>query len=373
MLLLHANEAVSRDRLVAALWPQHPPASADKIVQNHVSALRKVLPSGALETRGNGYRLVVGEGELDLDRFRAGLEDGPPLLAAGAAADAAGRLPDTLSLWRGEPLADCRLDGDLTAQSRSLAELHTNALERRIDADLAAGRHGELVGELESYVSASPYSERFREQLMLALYRARRQTEALAVYRDARAFFAADLGIEPSPSLRELEHRILNHDPTLDLRSAGSTRGLRRRWRLLLVAGGALVAAAGAAGIVEATRGARGGLDDLAPNSLAAIDPDTNRVVAEIPVGARPATVVAGEGSLWVANLDDRTVARVDPAADRVVRTISVGDAPADLAAGAGSVWTLGTAPRTRRAIVRTIDTRFDAVADQVAVHATCV
>jgi predicted ATPase/DNA-binding SARP family transcriptional activator len=214
LLLVHANDVVSRERLIDGLWGDDPPDTAANALQVAVHGLRKILGPDRVVTHGAGYRLRVAGGELDLERFtrlcdRARVE---------RPQEAAETLREALSLWAGTALADLDETPFVTAQRERLEELRLSALERRIDADLEQARHAELVPELEALVGEHPYRERPREQLMLALYRSGRQTEALAVYQDARRALVDELGLDPSPRLQQLEAAILRHDPSLQPR-----------------------------------------------------------------------------------------------------------------------------------------------------------
>jgi DNA-binding SARP family transcriptional activator len=216
LLLLHANESVSTDRLIDALWEDAPPTQARKTLQVYVSQLRKTLGKDAVETKAPGYRLRLEPGELDLRRFES-------LLAEAREAEpvaAASLLGKALSLWRGPPYADVGFEPFAQAEIARLEELRLDALEARIEAHLALGRHSELVGELEAFVVEHPLRERTRAQLMLALYRSGRQAEALAIYQTTRRTLVEELGIEPGRALRELEQAILQQDPALDLAAA---------------------------------------------------------------------------------------------------------------------------------------------------------
>jgi eukaryotic-like serine/threonine-protein kinase len=208
VLLLEANRVVSSDRLIEALWEEEPPETAQKALQVYVSQLRKLLGRERLETRPSGYLLRVEEGELDLDRFEH--------------LRGQGRLAEALSLWRGPPLSDFRYQRFAQSEIARLEEVRLACLEDRIEVDLAAGRHGELVGELEALVREHPLRQRLRGQLMLALYRSGRDAEALEAYKEGRRLLVEDLGIEPRRELRELQQAILNQDPALDL-AAGKT------------------------------------------------------------------------------------------------------------------------------------------------------
>ena len=223
VLLLDASRVVSRDRLIDALWGDEPPDTARNTLQVYVSQLRKLLPEGVLETAPAGYRLVVEANSVDLFEFIRLSEEGRTALGAGDPARAADTLRAALALWRGAPLADLSWEPFAQSEIVRLEELRLAALEERIDADLALGRHGQLVAELERLVAEQPMRERFRAQLMLALYRSGRQADALAVYQRARRTFVDELGIEPSDSLRRLERAVLAHDPSLDVPHAGPT------------------------------------------------------------------------------------------------------------------------------------------------------
>jgi DNA-binding SARP family transcriptional activator len=225
VLLLHAGEVVSAERLVDELWGEEPPASAAHTVQVFVSRLRKALSeAGAerqpLETRAPGYALRLEPGELDLHRFEAQIRAGRERLETGDARAAAGAFREALALWRGPPLADFAYERFAQTAIARLEEMRVAALADRIKADLVLGRHHELVGEIEELVAEHPLHERFYGQLMLALYRCGRQAEALEAYQQARRTLVDELGIDPSPTLHRLERRILVHDPELDLARA---------------------------------------------------------------------------------------------------------------------------------------------------------
>ena len=222
LLLLHGNEALTRDVIVDQLWGESPPQTAAKVLQNCVSALRKELPGGTetLRTVGTSYTLRIEPEELDRDRFEHGLARGRASLAAGEHEQASEELRGALALWRGAPLCDFAYERFAQDEIVRLEELHVAALEDRIDADLALGRVEGLVPELEALVARHPVRERLRRQLMLALYRSDRQAEALAAYRDARQTLLDELGIEPSRALQELQKAILAQDPSLDSKTA---------------------------------------------------------------------------------------------------------------------------------------------------------
>jgi DNA-binding SARP family transcriptional activator len=229
LLLLHGNEAVSRDVIIDQLWGASPPQTAAKVLQNCVSALRKELATEALQTVGTGYALRVEPEELDRDRFERGLADGRAALAEGAAAEAAELLRGALALWRGAPLSDFAYEAFAQDEITRLEELQLAAVEDRIDAELALGLRGELVPELEALVARHPVRERLRGQLMLALYRSGRQAEALAAYRDARRTLMGELGIEPGRGLQSLKRAILAQDAGLEVAPAPTAAPPGRR------------------------------------------------------------------------------------------------------------------------------------------------
>jgi DNA-binding SARP family transcriptional activator len=216
-LLLNAGEAVSSDRLIDELWGERAPPTAPKALQVYVSKLRKALGPDRIVTSPAGYRLDVEPGELDLDRFERLRGGGVGALAAGDPRKAAELIEAALALWRGPPLADLAFEPFAQSEAARLEELRLAALEERVEAHLALGRHRELVPELERLVEQQPLRERPRAQLMLALYRSGRQAEALDTYREGRRVLVDELGIEPGPELRALERKILEHDPALDV------------------------------------------------------------------------------------------------------------------------------------------------------------
>ena len=221
LLLLDANRVVSRERFVDELWPEGTaPDSAPKMVQAYVSQLRRVLADGTIRTHASGYSIEVGDGSLDLHAFERLFAEGRDALSAGDAATASERLREALVLWRGPPLHELTAPFAVAELGR-LEDLHLAALEARIEADLALGRHAGLIGELEALIARHPLREGLRASQMIALYRSGRQAEALAAYRSARETLVDELGLEPSPRLRDLERRILEQDQAIDRPPAG--------------------------------------------------------------------------------------------------------------------------------------------------------
>jgi predicted ATPase/DNA-binding SARP family transcriptional activator len=211
VMLLNANSVISRDGLIDALWGADPPRSAVQSLQVYVHGLRRAIGADRIETQGTGYELRLNPGELDVDRFEQLVERATRLPPPDAADD----LRAALKLWNGAPLGD--LGGERVAETEAprLADRRLYAQERLHDAELALGRHDELLPELERLIVEEPYRERFRAQYVLALYRAGRQKDALDAYRAAREVFVEELGVDPSPELQDLERRILRHDPSL--------------------------------------------------------------------------------------------------------------------------------------------------------------
>jgi predicted ATPase/DNA-binding SARP family transcriptional activator len=229
VLALNANRTVSAERLAVALWGEDAPPSAVKTVQVYVARLRKALGDpGLLVTTPGGYCLRVAPGELDAERFERQVAAGREALAAGRGEEAAAELRAALELWRGPPLAELASAPFAPAEIARLEEQQLAAVELRVDAELAAGRHAELVAELQQLTGAHPWRERLHAQLMLALYRAGRQAEALEAYRRAREVLVEQLGIEPGPELHDVQQAILAQDPALDAPAVATGAALPR-------------------------------------------------------------------------------------------------------------------------------------------------
>jgi DNA-binding SARP family transcriptional activator len=366
VLLLHANETVSRDRLIDDVWGEHPPANPGPTLDTYISRLRKQLGHERLLRRGGGYALRVDPGELDLERFER--------LAA------AGSYHEALDAWRGPALADLLNEPFAAAEAERLEEQRLAVLEERIDSDLAEGAGVELVPEIERLVHEHPLRERLIGQLMVALYRAGRQTAALEVYGAARRMLAEDLGLEPGPQLQDLQRRILGHDPSLAPSPrnplAGRHRASRptRRRVALLAAAGVITTTALAVGLVLSTaartahalpprpkvvhritighfnaatyqtgggplavgEGAVWAMSD-ASSRLMKIDPMRNTIVKRIKV-ATPAAIAAGDNGVWLSNPTYNTVTRLNPRTNKKT-TIRVGPTPQGIAVSPGAVW----------------------------------
>src|SRR3984885_2856060 len=228
-LLLHVNEVVPSEQLLMDLWGEDASLSAANSLQAAISRLRRVLPPGRLNTRAPGYELRMFPEELDVRQFEQLVSDGREALTAGAAEQAARTLRQALSLWRGPALADFRYEPFAQAEIVRLEELHLTCVEERVEADLVLGLASVLVAELRRLVSEHPLRERLCGQLMLALYRDGRQAEALEVYREFRSVLRDELGLDPSPHLRELETAILRHDSLASPVPAATVSPLARR------------------------------------------------------------------------------------------------------------------------------------------------
>jgi YVTN family beta-propeller protein len=382
LLLLEANRVVSMDRLAEDVWGGHPPAGWATTLQTYVFHLRRALEpgrvpgiaGGVLVTSGRGYLLRVDREHLDAARFQDGFTAGRAALEAGRYAEAAETLRQALGLWRGTVLADLA-DYEFTRPGAArLEELRLAALEARIDADLALGRHDALTGELEILVAEHPVRERLHGQLMLALYRCGRQADALAAYRGVRELLAGELGIDPGEPLRRLHAAVLAQEPALDWTCdrpamAGDDRAgtpgaspqepappraivrLRelnwalRRARRLLAAGSALAAAA-AVSIVVVARPWASGPTGLPADSVGLFNPAGGRVGAPVNVG-NPGGLAYGDGSVWAVDSADGTLSRIDPATHTVINQIPVGSAPTAVTVTRGNAWVANSGDAT--------------------------
>jgi YVTN family beta-propeller protein len=334
MLALQLGRTVSTDRLEEGLWGERPPLSAPKMVQLYVSHLRRLLDGNGAEivTRGRGYELRLSDGDVDALRFEQLLDDG--------------RAREALALWRGEALADLVDEPFAAAEVRRLDVLRLHASELAIDDDIEAGRHGKVIGELDALIDEHPLREQLHARRMLALYRCGRQAEALEAYRDARAVLVEQVGVEPGGELRRLQDAILAQDPALDGAAAPPptqarpppTRPPPHRRTGALIAAAAVLLLAGAAAFGISRVLEPDGLPGIDENAVGLIDPDGGRITAQYPAGRGPGAVVAGGGSMWIANTLDGTVSRI-PADRHQVFAIDVGGAPHGLAFGAGSLW----------------------------------
>ena len=327
---------MSREKLINGLWETEPPPRAARSLETKVSRLRATLGDRAsVVARDGGYVLDAAINEVDLYRFEHALDEGRSLLAEHPAA-ARPRLQAALALWRGEPLSGLP-DGVLTVDRARLEGERQEALEARIEADLALGEGASLVAELQELRSEYPARERITEQLMLALYRSARQTDALEAYRGTYRHLRDELGVEPGPRLRELEQSILRHDPSLGpLPLRARLASDSRRLRLLGV--GAIACAIALAGVFVASSGSTHQRPVRPGPGLIIVDAASGAVRADVPVGDSQGATRFGYGHVWTLG-ENGVMAEVDPDKGTLVRFIAVGVVWGGMAVGAGAIW----------------------------------
>ena len=375
VLLLHANEFVSRERLIDELWGTSPPATARKAVNVYISKLRQTLTRNGhdpIATGAGGYRLGVDPDLLDAERLRSLIAQARSCIADGDSDPASQLLHEALALWRGPTLAGIPLESFGRDEVAQLDELRLAALMDRIDCDLALGRHEQVLGELNLLVREHPLRERLRAQQMLALYRADRQSDALDVYAEARQTLVDDLGIEPCEALQRLQQAILRHDPSLETpEGTAAVNGLppstaaptptptvgvedsapRRRFRPrrlhLAVAGLVVLAASAAAAILSSSTAAT---PRVVPNSLVRLDLRSGKPTLVVPVGVEPGPIAFTPTAIWTVNHGDRTVSRYDLRTHRVQTRGGFPHQPYDVVADmAGNVWVSSKTPIVTR------------------------
>jgi YVTN family beta-propeller protein len=349
VLLLHANEVVSRDQLIDALWGERLPPSAAESLDAYVYRLRKLLGHDRLPRERGGYMLRVGPGELDVDEFELLVAHAGRSAEAGDHRAAVAPLTAALALWRGPAWADMLELPLANVDAQRLEQLRLSALESRIEAELATGGGAELVPELEQLVSEHPLREGLLSGLMLGLYRAGRQTDALNAFQAARRRLVDEFGLEPGRELHELQRRILQHDPSLGApRSFLRARGSRSRRTPVVGASLALALAAVVVGVALSAGAAnrqpalRAGVSGIVSVSTGA-----DHVVAATPLAGPASAVVIGSGSVWAADASNGTVSRIDPHSGVVVDRISVGGDPASITSGDGAIWVANTVGAT--------------------------
>jgi DNA-binding SARP family transcriptional activator/ABC-type branched-subunit amino acid transport system substrate-binding protein/streptogramin lyase len=337
LLVLHANEVVSTDRLVDGLWGEHPPATAAKVIQGYVSQLRKVLPEDVLVTHAAGYVLRASETDAaEFERLVDGARSQEP-------AEAATTLQRALALWRGRALTDVEYEAWAQTEIARLEDLRLAAVEDRIDAELQLGRQVQLVPELETLVAEHPLRERLRGQLMLALYRSGRQADALTAYAVARRLLVDELGIEPGPELQDLQRRILDHDPELGPIAGPRSLAPRRYARWLIAVGVLLVAGAAVGAAIELINGRDGPAapSSVVPDSLAIVDPETNALVGQAKILGAPSLVAGGRRYIWVVSEASRTISVIAADKGAVTHVVAPNATPSALAADGDAVWVL--------------------------------
>lgn len=330
-LLLHADEAVSVDQLVDDLWQDNAPATAGKIVQLHVSHLRRQLGSERIERTATGYLFRLRPEELDARIAER-------LAAEAAVAEPAEQVAlarQGLALWRGRPLADAQYHEFAQNEAARLEELRLSLQERLFEARLELGEHRQIVADLEALVTEHPLREHLRALLMLALYRSDRQADALAAYRQGRVRLHQELGLEPSPELQQLERRILEHDPALSPEPTARSLRSRKASAIALVGLLGAVLVAGAAWLLlrPPTAPVR-----AAANSAIEVEARTGRFRRSLPLGLTPRALALHGNALWAVNFGDRTVTRLDLATGRTV-TAGIPAAPTAIAVANHAVW----------------------------------
>jgi DNA-binding SARP family transcriptional activator len=376
VLLLHANEFVSRERLIDDLWGEAPPPTARKAVNVYISKLRQTLTRDGhdpIATADGGYRLRVESELLDVDRMRALVARAGERMAGGESEAASHLLQEALALWRGPTLAGLALESFGRDEVAQLDELRVAALMDRIECDLALGRQEHVLGELNLLVREHPLRERLRAQQMLALYRAGRQAEALDAYAAARHALVDDLGIEPSEPLQRLQQAILRHDPSLEtpegtaavnrvalteaapLRSPAAPeevrperRRFRPRRRQLALAGVVMLAGLAVGAAVIAT--SAGATPHVVPDSLVRIDPGSGKIVSVTSVGVEPQQIHVTPSAIWTSDLTENAVTRYDLRTHKV-QTLGTPSQPFSVVANAGNAWvaSLGSSTTIRR------------------------
>ncbi len=397
LLVCEAGHAVSSERMIATLWGDSAPAGALTSLQTYVFRLRQVLepdrphgtPGAILVTVPTGYRLDVAPECVDMTQFEEKVVHADAELASSKPTLALVAYEAALALWRGDVLADLA-DYEFVAPVRArLQELRASALQSRIDAKLALGQHAAVVAELATLIVDHPLREGFHAQRMIALYRSGRQSDALAGYRELRSLLNTELGIEPSPPLRELNARVLAQDPTLGWQpvprsriavrpqapasgattaaagaASGSPRGRRAASRLARRWVRAAIAVMAGVGVLAGATLRPWSGDEAAnavvANAVSELD-GAGAVVASVPVGTNPVALVPSGGALWVINAGDDTVSRVDPRTHAVQRVIDVGHTPQALAVTGHDLWVAnfadGTVSRINVPAARVVET----------------
>jgi DNA-binding SARP family transcriptional activator len=329
-MLLHAGEELAVERLVEDIWEGTPPPTAAKIVQLHISHLRRGLGSERIERGAAGYSLRVAAGEVDAQQAQQ-------LAAAATDASLQDRLAllrQALSLWRGRPLADVEYLGFARNEASRLEEMRLVLQERLVEARLEAAEHRELIPELERLVAEHPLREHLGALLMLALYRAGRQSEALEVYSHVRKVLQKELGLEPGPELQQLQRKILEHAPELD---APRRRAYARRPRLRATAAVAAISGIVAA-VVVWTLWPNTAPAHPAANGAIEIGAHDGRLAKSVRLGLTPRALLLRGNVLWAANFGDHTVTRVDLRTGRAV-AVGLPAAPTALAGADSAIW----------------------------------
>ncbi|HEV7420429.1 MAG TPA: BTAD domain-containing putative transcriptional regulator, partial [Mycobacterium sp.] len=357
-LLVERDRAVSADQIAEALWADHPPAGHTATIQTYVYHLREALepdrakgePPRVLITEPGGYRLNIDPDTIDAAEFERLIVSGERLLAQGATAESVADLGRALSLWRGSALADLAAFDFVARLGGRLDELRWRAIESKIDAELALGRHLSMLAELNSFAESQPLREHLQGQRILALYRAGRQADALSAFRSVRALLRDELGIDPGAELTNLHQAVLNQDAALLLeppipsaRAAAeapdepAVRPRRLPWRLVSAAVVSVLVLTVVAVFLVRSSGSSSP-SPLPANSLVRIDADGS-FHDPVAVGASPDGIAVVGKTAWVANTGAGSVSKIDLERHVVVQTTPVGLAPQALAVFGSDLW----------------------------------
>jgi DNA-binding SARP family transcriptional activator len=358
VLVVHAGEVVSRSTIIDALWTEHPPPSAAQAVESYVSRLRAALRNAGADeeiivSAPGGYELARAAGRFDCDAFTELATSARTALERGNLEAAADSAREALALWRGPALAGIAEEPGVRAEASALEERRLQVFETRAEALLALGHHAEQISELRAEALRHPARERVHELLMLALYRAGRQAEALEVYRAVHAHLDVELGLAPGPGLRALEAGILHHNPALAAPRRAATnhdgRGslaTGRRIRGIHFALAAVSAAvlAGTVALLASGGGANAAVTrTLQGPALGVFAAESGRPSAAVALSPVPSGIAAGLGAEWATSYDGGTLLRIDPSDSAVVQTVYVGNGASGVAVDAGDVWVADT------------------------------
>jgi DNA-binding SARP family transcriptional activator len=350
-LAVNANRPVSTDAIIDALWGEAPPPTAREMVRTYVARTRKRL-GDVVQRRSGGYVLEVPLSSIDARSFERLVEEGLRQRRDGDYAASASTLHSALALWRGQPVQELQFPGGGEEGAR-LEELRLAAVESRAQAELSLGHAAELVPELEALVREYPYRERLRADLMLALYRSGRQTDALEQYLDARRLLVEEVGIEPGRELQELQAAILRQDPGLDapapslppsepaspIEPGVAWAGRSDRRRLLVAAGGAGLAAAAVLIFLAASLGRQSGAQAFGRRSVGIIDPVAGTVVRTRGLGGDPGPIAVGAHTAWVGDGAKQAVVALSLATLKARSSAQLSDAAYQLATDGTRVW----------------------------------
>ena len=320
LLVLHAGRPLSADAVIGALWGERAPATAREMVRNYVGSARRHLGSDTIETTQHGYVLAAADSAIDVRRFELLAREGADALAAGDADAAVIKVEEALALWRGRPLPELDNAADTAGHIRQLEDLYSSTREDWFETQLELGHTTSVVSALEAFVGQHPYRERSLGQLMLALYRCGRQTDALDRFASARRRLVDELGLEPSPELRELQARILRHDPSLDVhleQPSQSAAGPRRSARRVVIAA-ALFAAVSAVVVGVVLLGSHAEAVAVPARGVVELDEHSGKPVRAMTVAFEPGPLAVSNGGVWLGDPPDRSLVELQPRRQRI-------------------------------------------------------